>query len=187
LSGRLEGVSEPGTTSARGDAFDAALIVELARKTSVSWLRYAGGVHPAWHLWHDDALYVLSGGEEQCLPGIEEAEEIAVTMRSKENGGRLITWVGSASRLLPEEPRWPEVTAAMVSDRLNLESLTEAPLRGARESVVTRIRPTGESRESPGDLSHDAHLGVPAATPATTRGVLPRVLHRRVKRRPPLS
>jgi hypothetical protein len=47
--------------------------------------------------------------------------------------------------------------------------------------------PTGEVVESPGALSSDAHLAPPGPTPATTRRGLPRVLHRRSKRRPRLS
>jgi len=52
---------------------------------------------------------------------------------------------------------------------------------------VTRLEPTGELLESPGRLSTEAPLAEPSATPATTRGRLPRVLHRRVTRRPKLS
>jgi hypothetical protein len=36
-------------------------------------------------------------------------------------------------------------------------------------------------------LSDDAHAAAPRPTPATTRGRLPAVLHRRVRRRPRLS
>jgi hypothetical protein len=52
---------------------------------------------------------------------------------------------------------------------------------------VTRIAPTDRLVESPDALSDDAHLAAPAETRATTRGALPRILHRRAKRRPKLS
>ncbi|RYU14123.1 hypothetical protein [Nocardioides iriomotensis] len=174
-----------------------ALVAELGKKTGVSWLTYASGydqvraTHAAWHAWveTDDggALYVVSGGDEQPLPGIEQARRVEVTMRSKENGGRLVTWVADASRVTPDEESWGTVTAALVAGRLNLDDLATAADGWAATSVVTRLAPTGETVERPGELTDASHRAVPRETEATTRGPLPRVLHRRVKRRPRLS
>jgi hypothetical protein len=108
-------------------------------------------------------------------------------MRSKENGGRLVTWVAAPSGVLPDDERWAPVTAALVSGRLNLPDLGTAAEEWARTSRVTRLEPTGELVESPGALSADSHVATPKPTPATTRGRLPKVLHRRVRRRPKLS
>jgi hypothetical protein len=174
-------------------AFTQALIAELAKKTSVCWLRYGppesgpASSHAAWHVWLDDALYVVSGGAEQPLPGIEDVDRVEVTMRSKENGGRLVTWVGRRTEVRPGDEPWEPVTTALVAGRLNLQDLTTAAQTWAERSVVSRIVPTGETLEAPGALTDDAHLATPRPTPATTRGLLPRVLHRRVKRRPKLS
>ena len=195
-----------------GDAFTAALVAELAKKTGVCWLRYdvpaetydAQGrpVHDApgrdahleqpptraaWHVWLDDALYLVSGGDEQHLPGIEHVDRVEVVMRSKESGGRLVTWVGRASAVRPDDELWEPATAALVSERLNLDDLATAAAEWAERSVVTRIVPTGEVLEEPGRLSDESHAAPPPATGATTRGLLPKVLHRRVRRRPRLS
>jgi hypothetical protein len=167
--------------------FTHGLIAELGKKTGVSWIRFGGRTHAVWHLWYDDALYLVSGGDEQPLPGIEDVTQVEVVMRSKENGGRLLTWVGSVSVVPPEDARWDEVTAALIPGRLNLDDLSTAARHWAEHSVVSRIVPTGEVLEAPGELSDAAHLGVPPETPATTRGPLPRILHRRVTRRPKLS
>lgn len=166
---------------------DAALIAELAKKTGVCWLRYDGGTHAAWHVWVSDALFLVSGGDEQPLPAIEDQDRVEVVMRSKENGGRLLTWVGSASVVLPSDELWEPATAALVAGRLNLDDPASTPELWAQRCVVTRVAPIGEVVERPGELSDDAHLAAPAATPATTRGRLPRVLHRRGTRRPKLS
>ncbi|MGZ4470957.1 MAG: hypothetical protein ACXVXM_03225 [Nocardioidaceae bacterium] len=168
-------------------AFARGLIAELGKKTGVSWVRYADRSHAVWHLWYDDALCLVSGGDEQPLPGIEDVDRVEVVMRSKENGGRLVTWVGEVSVVRPEDELWEPVTTALVADRLNLDDLATAAKGWAEGSVVTRIVPTGEVLESPGDLDDAAHLQAPRPTPATTRGLLPRVLHRRKKRRPRLS
>ena len=171
-----------------------ALIAELGKKTAVSWLRYGAPdspAHAAWHVWldtgDDGALYVVSGGTEQRLPGLPETGRVEVTMRSKENGGRLLTWVAEASRLRPDDERWAAATAALVAGRLNVPDLATAAAGWAETSVVTRLVPTGETVERPGELSDVHHRAVPRETGATTRGALPRVLHRRVRRRPKLS
>ncbi len=177
------------------EGFGRALIAELAKKTGVSWLTYERWngrayeriTQAAWHVWVDDALYVVSGGTEQLLPALEHAERVEVTMRSKENGGRLLTWVAEASAVLPEDERWEPVTAALVSDRLNVPDLKTAADEWAKTARVTRLAPTGELVEQPDALSTDAHLATPKPTRAITRGALPKVLHRRVRRRPKLS
>jgi hypothetical protein len=187
-------VTSPTSSPAPDAAVAAALIAELGKKTGVCWLtyeRYPGAgvseTHAVWHVWLQDALYVVSDGTEQPLPGIASAERVEVTMRSKENGGRLLTWVATASAVLPDDELWEPVTAALVASRLNLPDLQAAAAGWARSSRVTRLAPTGDLVESPGALSDDAHLATPKPTPATTRGRLPKVLHRRVKRRPKLS
>lgn len=169
------------------DPFALALVAELGKKTGVCWLRYDGGVHAVWHIWYDDALHLVSGGDEQPLPDIEHTDLVEVVMRSKENGGRLLTWVGTVTVVHPDSDAWEPVTAALVSDRLNLDDLGTAAREWATSSVVTRIEPTGDLLEEPGSLSTDDHAAAPRVTSATTRGALPRVLHRRQTRRPGLT
>ncbi len=171
------------------DPSTAALVAELGRKTSVCWLRYDGEdrARPAWHVWQDGGLLLVSGGEEQQLPGIAAADRVEVTMRSKEDGGRLVTWVGAAATLSPGSEEWSRAAAALAAARLSIPSLTETPEGWRTTSTLTRIVPTGEVLEAPGSLSDSDHAAPPAPTPATTRGPLPRVLHRRQRRRPPLS
>jgi hypothetical protein len=169
------------------DALALALVAELSKKTGVSWLRHGDETSAVWHVWHEDALCLVSGGREQPLPDLVEGDLVEITQRSKDNGGRLVTWVGEVSVVRPDDAEWESTTAALVSERLNLPDLTTAAEEWARTSVVHRIRPTGQLVEDPDTLSDDAHRAAPPPTPATTRGPLPRVLHRRVKRRPKLS
>lgn len=173
--------------SPTSSALTAALIQELAKKTSVSWLRYGGADHPVWHVWLNDALYVVSGGNEQPLPGITGVQRLEVVMRSKETGQRLVTWVGEVTRVQPGDELWEPVATALVAGRLNLADLSTAAAEWAESSVVTRIVPTEEMTEEPGRLSDDPRFAAPKPTTATTRGALPRVFHRRAKRRPKLS
>lgn len=181
-------------TDAEGppDAVTTALVAELGKKTGVCWLRYDGREHAAWHVWFDDgtvpaALALVAGGQEQPLPGIDEAGTVEVVMRSKESGGRLLTWVGRVEVVTPEDPLWDPVTEALVANRLNLPDLTTAAKTWAEQSLVLRVVPTGEVREDPGSLDPGPLAAPPQPTAATTRGALPKVLHRRVRRRPRLS
>lgn len=179
--------ARPVTEPSDNDAFHAALTQEAGKKSGVCWLRYDGVDHAVWHVWLEDALYVVSGGGEQPLPDIEDVETLDVVMRNKDTGQRLITWVGSVSVVHPDDERWEPVTNALVSGRLNLASLETAADEWARSSVVIRIVPTSEVREVRDSLPDDAHLAAPRTTPATTRGPLPKVFHRRARRRPRLS
>jgi hypothetical protein len=147
----------------------AALVAELSRKTSVCWVRHEGRSHPVWHVWSDGALCLVSGGPEQPLPDIGDGERVEVVMRSKDDGGRLLTWVGTASVVRPEDVEWEATTAALAAARLNVPEIAAAPAVWAHSSVVRRVVPTGDYLEAPGALSDDAHRAVPPATPATTR------------------
>lgn len=179
--------ADAGPAAGPDTALTAALAAELGKKTGVCWLRYAGAEHPAWHVWLDDALCLVSGGAEQPLPGLEETETVEVVMRSKDSGGRLLTWVGRPEPVRPDDELWGPVTTALVAARLNLADLATAAQEWAEHSRVTRVLPTGKVREQPGALPDASGAAVPRPTPATTRGALPRVLHRRTRRRRPLS
>ena len=99
----------------------------------------------------------------------------------------LLTWVAAASVVHPTDELWEPVTAALVSARLNLDDLSTAAAEWSEHSVVTRLAPTDAVVESPGALSDASHRAEPGPTRATTRGPLPKVFHRRMKRRPKLS
>lgn len=129
---------------APGVPLASALAAELARRTGVCWVRAAGRSSPVWHVWSDGALCLVSGGPEQPLPDIEDGAQVEVVMRSKDTGGRLLTWVGTASVVRPGDEQWAPTTAALVGARQNLPDPPAAPEVWARESVVRRVVPTGE-------------------------------------------
>jgi hypothetical protein len=164
---------------------DAALVEEACRKSAMSWLRPAGASRStmAWHIWHEGALYVVSGGLEQPLPPMPDGEPLTVTVRSKDNGSRLVAWVGVATTVEPGTPEWDSAVPELHAKRLNPTDGEQQPLRWARESTVTRIAPTGVLLEGPGRMPHRSHAAEPPSSPATTRGALPFVVGRRARRR----
>lgn len=170
----------------------AALVEEATRKSGLLWLALPGLPHPraAWHVWYawDDgeggadgmggeggaggeargAAYVVTGGIEQPLPGLPEAERIAVTVRSKDKGARLVTWVAAVKRVEPGSPEWNAVVPLLAKSRLNAPDAATMTERWAKEAYVIRLTPTGETPEAPGDLPGDYASVRPVESPATT-------------------
>jgi hypothetical protein len=154
------------------------LIDEATKKSGLVWVRPTGQGHHAqavWHVWQDGCAWVLTGGIEQPLPDL--SERAYVTVRSKEKGSRLLTWVADVSRVEPDSTQWNEVVPALLAKRLNLPDGEEAPKRWARESVLWRLEPTGDVTESPDQPSTGSHAVEPPPTNARTR--VPRPLHLR--------
>ncbi|WP_223198659.1 hypothetical protein [Solihabitans fulvus] len=156
-----------------------ALVAEATRKSGLVWITLPGGqrAHPAWHHWFDDAAYVLAGGGEQPLRGLDETDRVAVTVRSKATGQRLVTWVAEVRAVPAGGEEWLRVVPGLHLGRLNAPDGRLAPDRWARESTLLRLTPTGELVEAPGGPSASG-AAPPPPTPATTSGPLPFVLGR---------
>ena len=171
----------------RDAAVGTALVAEVARKSALVWLRPAGDEHgpamAAWHVWYDDAVHVVSGGAEQSLPDLPDGAEVDVIARSKDTGGRVVTFRATVSTVFPGTDEWEPVVRELHAKRLNPRDGEQQPARWARESRVVRLTPTGRLVERPGHLSHRSHAAEPVASPATTRGALPFIFGRRARHR----
>ncbi|MFG2005881.1 hypothetical protein ACGFNU_42700 [Spirillospora sp. NPDC048911] len=155
-----------------------ALVEEAGKKSGLLWLALPGLPQPraAWHLWHEGSAYVLTGGEgEQPLPGLPEAEQVHVTLRSKDKGGRLVSFVATCDPVQPGSELWSTVAPLMAKDRLNASSHEGQIDRWAVESYIMRLTPTDEITEAPGGYSGDYADVRPVPTPATTAGPPPRM------------
>jgi hypothetical protein len=157
------------------------LVEEATSKAGLIWVAPAGAdrARPVWHVWHDGAAYLVTGGLEQALPGLDGADHAMVTVASKDSGARLVTWRADVSRVEPGSRQWEEVGPVLQAKRLNAQDSQQQLARWARESCVFRLRPTGSITEAPGQIPTDAHRASPAASPATTSGRLPYMLGRR--------
>jgi hypothetical protein len=164
-----------------------ALIEEAGKKSSVLWLTYAGTdrARPAWHVWLDGAAYVVAAGAdaeespEQPLPGLAGVSSATVTMRAKDARSRLVSWEASVSRVPVDSDEWAAAAKALRGERLNAVDSATLPDQWAASAVIVRLRPTGEVPEHPGRMPSDEAAAQPPETPATTRGRLPWVIHRR--------
>jgi hypothetical protein len=111
-----------------------AAIEEGAKKSSVLWLELPGGQRLAWHVWHEGAIYLVTGGGEQELPGLAKAEEIEVILRSKDNGARLVRFPAAVQVL--DQAEHADVVSLLAKERLNGGSD-----RWATDSLVVRLTP----------------------------------------------
>lgn len=156
----------------------AALIDEATKKSGLIWVRPAGEhqhAHAVWHLWQDGSAYVLTGGIEQELPAL--ADRAYVTVRSKDKGSRLVTWVADVTVVAPDSDEWTAVVPNLLGKRLNLPDGEAAPQRWAADCVVYRLTPTGDVTETPDQPTTHAHAVPPLPSPARSR--VPRPLHLR--------
>ncbi len=165
-----------------------ALVEEAMKRSALVWLSYPGGGWPrgVWHVWQDGSAYVVSGGPEQVLPGIEQAEKVVVIARAKDSRARLVSWVAAAAVQTPGTEGWQIAAEALRAQRLNAtqgDALTDV---WAEQSTITRLTPTGEVTEYPGAYPADSQATAPVESAATTIGKLPWVAHRRARRGPPL-
>jgi hypothetical protein len=161
-------------------ALEAALVEEATKKSGLVWIaRDDDPAHsrPVWHVWADGALHVVTGPSEQELPGVEPGGTVRVTVRSKDKGGRLVTWRGRVGVVEPGTPAWDAVVPALHAARLNQHDGEEQPRRWAREARVLRIEPVGRPLETP---DRDMPSGSGAATvppsPLTTTRRAPRMV-----------
>jgi hypothetical protein len=120
-----------------------SLIEEGAKKSGVLWVSLPGGDRLAWHVWHDGAVYVVIGGEEQALPGLVDARAVTVTLRSKDNGARLITF--EAEVRVVDQASLSEAdagaVAALAKERLNAVESAGLTARWASASSIVRLTP----------------------------------------------
>src|SRR5919108_2846580 len=119
----------------------AALVAEATKKSGLLWLTLPGQPQPraAWHLWHDGAAYVVTGGIEQPLPGLPEADRGTRTVRSKDKGSRLVSWVAWVTVVEPGTAGWDAVIPILARERLNAPDAEDQPRRWAREVYVLRL------------------------------------------------
>jgi hypothetical protein len=126
-----------------------------------------------WHVWHDGAVTLVAGGAEQPLPHYATPGKVVeVSIRSKDNGGRLVSWLSQVQAPTPGTPDWDAAAAALHGERLNLPEGDPYLDRWTTTSIVLRLRPIGAL------ILPDGGSGAarPVPTPAVTLGMQPRML-----------
>ena len=156
------------------------LIDEVTKKSGLVWVQVPGRrPQPVWHLWHDGSAYVVSGGSEQPDPGLADTPLARVSVRSKDNGSRVVVWEAHVEPVQPDSERWTTVGPLLLAKRLNAPDGAAAPARWAAECRVYRLTPTGRLLETPDDPYPGSGAASPPPTPAATRVRRPFTIGRR--------
>lgn len=160
---------------------EVAVIEEASKKSGLLWLRGGqyggqGRAQAVWHLWHEGAAYVLCGGEEQPALDLDTGTRVAVSVRSKDNGARLVVWEAETERVAPGSELWQAVIPLLAAKRLNAPDGPAAAQRWARSSEVYRLVPTGVLLESWRDPDRRSGAATPSPTPAANHVRTPYVL-----------
>ncbi|MBF8188571.1 hypothetical protein ITP53_23150 [Nonomuraea sp. K274] len=113
-------------------------IQEGAKKSGILWLTL-DRPRLAWHAWHDGSIYLVTGGEEQRLPGLESLSRVRVTLRSKDNGARLVEFEAAVS--VVDQAAAADAVAVLAKERLNARDSDHLTERWARDSTVLRLTP----------------------------------------------
>ncbi|OIJ63086.1 hypothetical protein [Streptomyces mangrovisoli] len=164
---------------------DQALVEEATKKSGLVWVQGPGSpVRALWHVWHDGALCLVGDGPgEQPLPSLVDGGTAEVTVRSKDKGGRLVTWSATVAELAADSPAWAETVAELKGKRLNAPDGEAMPERWARECRVLRLTPTGATAALPDGPLSEAPLPSPATTRRAMPAALPRLLARRGRKK----
>ena len=118
------------------------------RKAAVAWLEVPSRgreepgtpAYPVWCLWIEDALYVVTGPDEQEAPGLARAAVVHVSARG-DHGGLILTWPARVSRVRPGTDLWAAVAPQLAAKRLNGPPTPALIDRWARSAVIVRLAP----------------------------------------------
>jgi len=132
----------PGTTTP-----ETAVLDEALKKSTVLWVEVPGGTDsravPVWYGTLDGRVYVLTGGSEQHVPGLAEADQVLVSARSKELQS-LVARVEASTRVVPgSDPLFARVVPVLLPRRLNLRDGDAAAERWRKECTLVELTPTG--------------------------------------------
>jgi len=138
-------IEAPHSLIATGATMDA---VETAlKKGSIVWLRIpqpGGGEvqRPAWFVQDGRTIYVIKGGSEQELPGLESASSVTMTVKSKDVKAT-IAELSAGVRVVRDDAEFDRIATLGMGTRLNLRGGSDALERWRRECTLVHLTPLG--------------------------------------------
>lgn len=128
-------------------------IAEATRRSEALWIGAPGGqLRLVWHIWHDDALYLVGGGDEQPLPPLADRAVVVVRSRARPTD-RALQWDADVSVVEPDTSAYDEVAPLLAASRLNATA-QDLPARWAATGaqllrLIPSRRPAPGSSPSP--------------------------------------
>ena len=96
---------------------------------------------PVWYGLVDGRVYVVTGGGEQQVPGLAEADRVVLVARSKDQQGK-VAEVEARTRVVEgKDPLYAKVAPVLIPRRLNLRDGEAAADRWRKESTLVELTP----------------------------------------------
>lgn len=139
-------INAPDSAKAAGVLDD--VLASTLKKSAIIWLTIpqpGGGTvtRPAWFVYRDGKVFVLTGPDEQDLTNIDEADEVQLTARSKDVRASVGT-VPAAVRVVDNDSdEFDEVAETGLSNRLNLVDGHDALERWRATCKMVELTPQG--------------------------------------------
>ena len=128
----------------------SALTTEALHKSAMLWLRTGPSERLTWFAVGTGDLagqvLLVSGGHEPDLGALPE--QVELVLRSKGDGGRLLTLRARAQHLEPANPLWEQAASALLGQRLNAPADLRSTWRAT--SALWVLAPFGAPLQSPG-------------------------------------
>lgn len=152
----------------------SALTTEALNKSTVLWLRANGRDRATWFATGEDDLagrvLLASGGPEPDLGDLPE--EVQLILRSKGDGGRLLTLRAEARTIDPDNPLWEPAARSLLGERLNApQDLIE---QWRTETTLWSLALFGAPLQAPGAPAPDSTARVDAPITTGEGGTHPR-------------
>ena len=133
----------------------SALTTEALNKSDMLWLRVDGRERLTWFATGtgdlEGQVLLVSGGLEADLGPLPE--QLEIILRSKGDGGRLLTLHARVQQIEPANPLWDETANALLGERLNAPADLTSTWR--RESTLWALALFGAPLQSPGQPGPD--------------------------------
>jgi hypothetical protein len=127
---------------------------EVLKKSTVVWIEVpgpggtGGRAVPAWYGTLDGRVYVLTGGSEQRIRGLDEASQVLLSARSKDLQS-LVTTVEASARVVPaSDPLFNKLVSILLPRRLNLRDGEQAADRWRKECTLVELTPSAIPAEA---------------------------------------
>jgi hypothetical protein len=135
-------------------ATPTAVLGEALKKSTVVWVQVPGPAGtgdkavPAWFGTLEGRIYVLTGGSEQHIRGLEDTNRVLLTARSKDLQS-LLTTVEASARVVPaSDPLFNRLVAVLLPRRLNLRDGDAAGDRWRKECTLVELTPSAIPAEA---------------------------------------
>jgi hypothetical protein len=132
---------------------ETAVLDEALKKSTVVWIEVPGDggtggrAVPAWYGLLDGRVYVLTGGSEQHIPGLAEADQVTLVARSKELQSLVARVEASARVVAGNDPLFARVAPVLLPRRLNLRDGDQAADRWRKECALVELTPSAVPAE----------------------------------------